>query len=82
LGKGPLLLRITGTERAKMPARKMFLDADVPLGNLFDAIVDHGDVPDVVARADTTELKKTYGPELERRSRLMREAFELWRKRR
>ena len=50
-------------------------------GTLFDAVIDYGDVPDEVVRADTTDLKAKYGAELERRGNLIREALALWLKR-
>jgi hypothetical protein len=81
LGKQPQILKITGTERAKTPAGKMFYNAAATLGNLFDAIIYHGNVTDIVVPADSAELKKKYGAELERRGRLTQEAFELWRHR-
>lgn len=78
LGEQPRILKIAGTEREKTPAGKMFYNAKVTLGDLFDAIVYHGDVPDIVVPADVAQLKKKYGPEIERRRRLTQEALELW----
>ena len=71
LGKEPRFLKVTDAERAKMPWT-----------DLFDAIIYHGDVSDTVARADLSDLQKTYGAELERRAKLVREALDLWLKRR
>jgi hypothetical protein len=76
----PQLIPITGTPRASMSAGNAFYPgpgSPRTFGEAFDAIVYYGEVADVVVRADTTELRKNYGPELERRSRLQREAFEL-----
>jgi len=81
LGKEPQLLRITGTDRAKMASGKMFYSPDVPLGGLFDAIVYHGDVWDEVVLADLRELDAKYNAELTRRGNLIREALALWLKR-
>jgi hypothetical protein len=47
------------------------------LGEVLDAIVYHGSVPDSVVRADLTVLNAKYGSELQRRRRLTREAFDL-----
>jgi hypothetical protein len=57
------------------------IDSGLTMGDVIDAVVYHGAVPDSVVRADLTDLKAKYGAERERRANLMRQAFELWQQR-
>ncbi len=78
LGAEPQLILIRGTERAGLPATKMFFrgrhDDATTLGDLLDAIVYHGDVPDVVVHADSAAVTPADRRELARRYALMEEA--------
>jgi hypothetical protein len=82
-GSTPAYLIVNGTKWSSTPARDLLeiVPPGVVLGDVLDAIVYHGDVPDSVVRADLSALKATYGTELERRSNLMTAAFTLWQRR-
>jgi len=84
VGANPAYIVVTGEKWASTPAGELLeiVRPGVPLGDVLDAIVYHGAIPDSVVRADLTELKAKYGAELERRSRLTAEAFKLWQRRR
>jgi len=76
------LIQITGTPKAALQSGRTFflgMDERRTIGEIVDAIVYYGDVQDIVVRADTTELRKKYALEFERRNKLMREAFDIWR---
>jgi hypothetical protein len=81
LSTGPAYIVVNGTGWASLPAIDFLGTERATLGQVLDALVYHGEVPDSVVRADLTVLKATYGPELERRSRLVQEAFKLWQRR-
>ena len=83
LGSNPAYLIVHDTQWSSTPARDLLeiVEPGVSLGDVLDAVVYHGEVPDSVVRADLTELKAQYGAELERRSNLMTEAFRLWQRR-
>jgi hypothetical protein len=80
----PRLIPITGTERAKVPAAKMFFTGryndPATLGDIVNAIVYHGDAKDVVVHADESSFDEGFRQELERRNRLSQEAAELLRR--
>lgn len=82
LGDKPAYIPVTGTRWAPHPAGVMFQigQRDLTLGDMLDAIVYYGDVADVVVPADPAELESKYGPELERRRRLLDEALRLQRR--
>jgi hypothetical protein len=83
LDDAPAYLVVTGTSRASIPAGPLLaVRPDLTLGEVLDAVVYHGNVPDSVVRADQTELNNAYGAELQRRRQLMNEAFQLWQQRR
>ena len=56
LGDEPKLILITGTEKAKIPAGKMFFmgryNDPATLGDIFNAIVYYGSARDVKVRPD------------------------------
>jgi hypothetical protein len=81
LGTRPAYIIVNGTEAASLPAIDFIASERATLGQVVDALVYHGAVPDSVVRADLTVLKAKYGRELERRSRLMQEAARLWQRR-
>ena len=78
LGSEPAYIVVNGTRWAALHSAGLLERFErLTLGEVLDAIVYHGSVPDSVVRADLTMLNTKYGPELQRRRRLMREAFEL-----
>jgi hypothetical protein len=81
LGSRPAYIVVGDTRWTSLPAIEFLGTERSTLGEVLDALVYHGDVPDSVVRADLTVLKAKYGPELGRRSRLMQEAFRLWQRR-
>jgi hypothetical protein len=79
LGDQPAYIVINGTARATAPAADaLAVKPKLTMGDVTDAVVYHGAVPDTVVHADLTELKARYGTELARRGRLMDQAFRLW----
>ena len=81
-GSRPAYTVITGTERAATPAAGLLLVAPrFTMGDVLDATVFHGDVPDSVVRADLTVLNAKYGIEFRRRRVLIDSALALWRRR-
>jgi hypothetical protein len=81
LGDQPAYLVVTGTKWAATRTRGMeSIDPDLTVGEVVDAFVYHGDVPDVAVPADLSTLKEKLGAELDRRARLIPEALELWRR--
>ena len=78
LDSEPAYIVVNGTRWATLHSARLLERFErLTLGEVLDAIVYHGSVPDSVVRADLTMLNTKYGPELQRRRRLMREAFEL-----
>jgi Haem-binding uptake, Tiki superfamily, ChaN len=76
----PAYVVITGTKWAQSPAPELTIaPPGVSLGEVLDAVIYHGDVPDEVVKADLTELNNKYAAELARRSGLTKAALELWR---
>jgi hypothetical protein len=75
LGKDPAYVAVAGTKWASAPMQDG--GRKYAVGDLADALVYHGDVPDVVVPADLTELKTVYGAELARRSKLIGEAIRI-----
>ena len=79
LGAEPAYVVVTGTKWAAIPAAGMpTIDPGLAMGDVIDAVVYHGDVPDTVVSADLSTLKAKLGAELDRRTKLTLEAFELW----
>ncbi len=79
LGEGPAYIVVTGTRLASIGAGDLLaVRPDLTLGDVLDAVVYHGEVPDSVVRADPTELNQEYGAEFQRRRQLLNEAFKLW----
>ena len=78
LGPDPAYVTVSGTKWASTPASGMAtIDPGLTMGEVIDALVYHGAVPDSVVRADLTDLKAKHGAERDRRANLLREAFEL-----
>ena len=74
----PAYLVVHGTQSSALDAAGLLERFErFKLGQVLDAIVYHGSVPDSVVRADLTVLNAKYGAELQRRGRLTREAFDL-----
>lgn len=83
LGDDPAYIVVTGTKWASLAAGQILaVEPKWTMGDILDAAVFHGNVPDKVVPADLTELKAKYGQEFERRRKLMEEAFKLWQQRR
>jgi hypothetical protein len=62
----------TGTKWESQPAAGILpAYRGETIGQMGDAIAYLGLIPDVVVKADLTELQKKHGAELERRRRLM-----------
>jgi Haem-binding uptake, Tiki superfamily, ChaN len=81
-GSQPAYTIISGTKWAATPAAELLpVAARFTLGDVLDAAVYHGDVPDSVIRADLTVLNAKYGVEFRRRRILLDSAFALWRRR-
>ena len=78
----PAYVVIPGSRWAAMPVEDMLIPAlaRFTFGQLYDAIVYHGDVPDTVVGADMAALKASMGPELDRRARILADAVELRRR--
>ena len=82
LGSRPAYIVVNGTRWATLKSAGLLERFEsLTLGEVLDAIVYHGSVPDSVVRADLTVLNAKYGPELQRRRRLMGEAVDLWQRR-
>jgi hypothetical protein len=78
LAAKPAYVVVTGTKWASTPATGMTtIEPRFTMGEVIDAVVYHGDVPDSVVRADLSILKAKYGAERERRTKLIMEAFKL-----
>lgn len=81
LGRQPAYIVVNSTKWASLPAADFLPGERTTLGDVLDAMVYHGEVSDSVVGADLSVLNATYGPELQRRRRLIQEAFTLWRRR-
>lgn len=77
----PAYIAVNDTNWASLPAIDFLGTERSTLGRVLHALVYHGDVPDSVVQADLTVLKAKYGAELERRSRLIRQAVRAWQRR-
>lgn len=78
LDSQPAYLVVHGTQSSTLNAAGLLERFErFKLGEVLDAIVYHGSVPDSVVRPDLTVLNTKYGAELQRRRRLTREAFDL-----
>jgi hypothetical protein len=80
LGPQPAYVVITGSKWASVPAGDILaVERGFTVGDITDAVVSHGDVPDRVVRADLTDLEAKCGAEVDRRQKLMDAAFKLGR---
>ena len=77
LGSGPAYVVVNGSKWAALPSADFLSTETLALGDVLDAVIYHGDRPDSVVRADLSVLNGSYGPELQRRRRLIQEAFRL-----
>lgn len=75
------LIQVVGTERASQPVGGAFFEGHAYSGALFgellDAVIDYGDLQDVVLALDESTLDLDFRREVERRDRLKREATTL-----
>lgn len=82
LGSQPAYLLVRGAPSSTLTAEGLLEGLErFKLGEVLDAIVYHGSVPDSIVRADLTTLNDKYGAELKRRRQLIREAFDIWQRR-
>lgn len=79
LGAEPEYILVEGSRWAATPADGMLIPALAPLdvGQLYDAIVYHGDVPDSIVGPDMAAFKARMGPELDRRAKILADAIKL-----
>jgi len=84
LGSDPAYVLISESRWAAMPVEDMLTPAlsRFTFGQLYDAIVYHGDVPDSVVAADLVAFRAAMGPELDRRTKLLSDAVKLRQQRR
>ena len=64
--------KATPVEQMLTPASARFT-----MGQVYDAIVYHGDVPDRIVDPDLTVLRARMGPELDRRARILTDAAKI-----
>jgi hypothetical protein len=77
-GGRPTYVVIAGTRWGSTPAGEMLgSDPQLTMGNMVDALIYHGEVPDTQVPADLTRLSGKYRSEFERRRALTNEAFKL-----
>ena len=79
LGAEPAYVLLAGSRWEAMPVEDMLTAAlaRFQMGQVYDAIVYHGDVPDRVVAADMATLKARMGPELDRRARILADAVKI-----
>jgi len=79
LGAEPAYVLISGTRWASAPVEDMLTPGlrKFTFGQLYDAIVYHGDVPDAVVGPDMAAFRASMGPELDRRARILTDAVKL-----
>ena len=79
LGADPAYIVIPGSRWAATPAQDMLTPGfnRFTLGQLYDAIVYHGDVPDAVVGPDMAAFRASMGPELDRRAKILSDAVTL-----
>ena len=84
LGDEPAYVIIPGSRWAAAPVQDMLTPAlsRFTFGQLYDAIVYHGNVPDSVVGADMATFRTAMGPELDRRAKLLADAVKLRQQRR
>jgi hypothetical protein len=69
---------MTNTEWASIPAAEVLGGRPgLKMGNIADAVVFHGEVPDIIVPADLTMLNAKYRSEFERRRALTSGALKL-----
>jgi len=86
LGNEPQWVRVTGTALADRRAADLFStgsfgDSTTTLRDMLDAIIYYGEGPDEVVEPDSVVFSADFKAELRRRQRLIREAFDTWRRR-
>jgi hypothetical protein len=79
LGADPAYVLLPGSSWEAIPVEDMLIPAlaRFQMGQVYDAIVYHGDVPDRVVAADMVTLKARMGPELDRRARILADAVKI-----
>ena len=79
LGDQPDYVLIANSRWAQVPVDNMLIPAlsRFTFGQVYDAIVYHGNVPDSVVGADVAAFKAAMGPELDRRARILADAVKL-----
>lgn len=79
LGDQPAYVPIAGSRWVNTPVDDMLIPAlsRFTFGQLYDAIVSHGAVPDSVVGPDMTAFRTAMGPELDRRAKLLSDAVKL-----
>jgi hypothetical protein len=79
LGDDPAYVLIAGSRWEATPVDDMLIPAlsRFTFGQLYDAIVYHGNAPDSVVAADMVSLRSAMGPELDRRAKILGDAFKL-----
>jgi hypothetical protein len=79
LGAEPAYVIIPGSRWASAPVENMLTPAlaKFTFGQLYDAVVYHGDVPDDVVGPDMVAFRAGMGAELDRRARILSEAVKL-----
>jgi hypothetical protein len=78
LSDQPAYIVITGTKEASLSADGLVATRPKrTLGDMVDAFVYYGDLPDTIVESDLKALEATYGAELARRRTLMAEAQRL-----
>jgi len=79
LGDQPDYVRIANSEWAAMPVEDMLIPAlsQFTFGQLYDAVVYHGDAPDSVVGPDMAAFRAAMGPELDRRTKILADAIKL-----
>jgi len=75
LGAAPAYIVITGSRWAATPAIPE--QSGRTFGQLLDAVVYHGDVPDSVVGPDMAAFRARMGPELDRRAKILGDAIKL-----
>jgi len=84
LAEAPAYVSISGSRWAAIPVEDMLTPAlsRFTFGQLYDAIVYHGNVADSVVAADMSAFRAAMGPELDRRAKVLADAIKLRQQRR
>lgn len=79
LAAEPAYIVVAGSRWTATPVEEMLIPplARFTMGQVYDAVVYHGDVPDRVVGADMTAFRARMGPELDRRAKILADAIKL-----